>query len=102
MKFYNDLMDAEYPGVARYYHLLCEFVHTNSDCVGQIFSQLDEGHEKIYFWSQLNEDHITFPVFVITLQLALHIFNNQIHFIDDHFETFIKRCNEDIDRKYKK
>lgn len=102
VKFYNDLMDAEYPGVARYYHNLCEFVHTNSDGVGQSFSFLDEEHHKTYFGPQLNEDHIMFPAFAITLQLALRIFNNQIHYIDDHFSEFIKNCDEDIDKKYSK
>lgn len=102
VKFYNDLMDAEYSGVARYYHTLCEFVHTNSDGVGQSFSFLDEEHHKTFFGPQLNEDHIMFPAFVITLQLALHIFNSQIHYIDDHFVEFIEKCDKDIDRKYSK
>lgn len=88
-KFYNDLMDAEYPGIARYNHTLCEFVHTNSDGVGQSFSFLNEEHHKTLFDPQLNEDHSLFSAFVITLQLALRIFNNQIHNIDDHFEEFV-------------
>ena len=102
VKFYNDLMDAEYPGSARSYHLLCEFVHTNSDGVGESFSLLDEGNDKIYFGPQLNEDHSLSPAFVSTLQLALYIYNNQVHFIDDHFDTFIERCDEDIESKNKK
>ena len=95
VKFYNDLMDAEYPGVARYYHNLCEFVHTDSDGVGQNFSLLDEEKDKTYFGPQLNVDHSLFPAFVITLQLALRIFNNQIHYIDDHLDMFIGKCEED-------
>lgn len=101
VKFYNDMMDAEYPGVARFYHNLCEFVHTNSDGVGQSFSLLDEENDKTFFGPQLTEDHSLFPAFAITLQLALHIFNNQIHYIDDHFGEFIEKCDNDIDRKYK-
>lgn len=102
VKYYNDLMDAEYPGVARFYHTLCEFVHANSDGVGQSFSLLDEEHQKTIFGPQLNVEHSLFPAFVITLQLALHIFNNQVHYIDDSFERFVKKCEEDIDIKYNK
>lgn len=98
VKFYNDLMETEYPGVAKYYHYLCEFVHTNSDGVGQSFSLLDEDNDKTFFGPQLNEDYCLFSAFVITLQLALHIFNNQVHYIDEHLEEFIKKCDEDIDR----
>lgn len=99
VKFYNDQMETEYPEVAKYYHFLCEFVHTNSDGVGQSFSLLDENNDKTFFGPQLNEDHFLFSAFVITLQLALHIFTNQVHYIDEHFEEFIKKCDEDIDRK---
>ena len=100
VKFYNDLMNAECPGTARLYHILCEFVHTNSDGVGQSFSLLDEELDKTFFGPQLNEDHYLFPIFVTTLQQALHIFNNKVLYIDDHFDEFIKKCDEDIDNQY--
>lgn len=102
VRFYNDLMDAEYPGTARYYHNLCEFVHTNSDGVCLSFSFLDEEHHKTIFAPQLNEDHSLFPAFIITFQLALDIFNGQVHYIDDHFSEFVEKCDENIDRKYSK
>lgn len=97
VKFYNDLLDKEYHGLTRSYHILCEFIHTNSDGVGQSFSFLDEEHHKTFFGPQLNEDHSLFPAFIITLQQALHIFNNQVHYIDGHFNEFVKKCDEDID-----
>lgn len=99
VKFYYNQLEKEYPGVARYYHNLCEFVHTNSDGVGQSFSLLDENHHKTFFGPQLHEDHPLFPAFLLTLQLALRIFNDQIYYINDHFDEFVDRCNEDIDRK---
>lgn len=99
VKFYNDQLDKEYPGVARYYHDLCEFVHTNSDGVGQSFSLLDEKHHKTFFGPQLHENHPLFTAFIITLQLALRIFNDQIYYINGHFDEFVDRCNEDIDRR---
>lgn len=102
VRFYNDQMDVEYPGVARYYHNLCEFVHTNSDGVCQSFSLLDEESHKTFFGPQLNEEHSLFPAFVITLQLALYIFNSQVYYIDEHFDEFVEMCDEDIDIMYNK
>lgn len=98
VKFYNDLVDAEYPDYAKYYHTLCEFVHTNGDGVGQSFSFLDEERHKTFFGPQINEKHCLFPFFITTLQLALTIFNNQIHYLNECFEKFIKMCDEDVDK----
>lgn len=102
VRYYIDMLNEEYPRVTRYYHNLCEFVHTNSDGVGQSFSFIDEDLDKTYFGPQLNEDHSLFPAFVITLQLALRIFNKQIDYINDNFEEFVRKCDEDILRKLSK
>ncbi|MCQ2117856.1 MAG: hypothetical protein MJY76_06960 [Bacteroidales bacterium] len=96
---YIDAMDMDYPGVKKYYHYLCEFVHTNSDGVGQSYSYLDEINDKTYYGPQLNENHSLFPAFVITLQLALTIYNNQVQFVNDNFEQFVILCDKSIDKQ---
>lgn len=42
VRCYIDQLETEYPGFAKYYHTLCEFVRTNSDGVGLSISLLDE------------------------------------------------------------
>lgn len=99
ISFYNDKLEQQYPGIKRYYHLLSEFVHVNSDGTLQSYSELDIENDKTTFGPVLNENHGLFPAFVITLQLTLTIFNEQTQFIFTHLGEFVKVCEKDIDSR---
>lgn len=88
--------DELYPGFKSYYKSLCEFVHPNSDGVGQSYStpHFEEGYTS--FGPVLNAEHCLYDAFTITLVLALQIYLEQIESIDDRLEDFIHFCDFDI------
>ena len=88
-----------YPGFKPYYSHLCEFVHPNSDGVGQSYSTLhfEEGFTK--FGPVLNSSHELYDAFTITLVLALSIYLDQIADIDKNFEDFIHLSDIDVVKK---
>lgn len=88
-----------YPGFQRYYSYLCEFVHPNSDGVGQSFSKLhiEEGYTD--FGPNLNSKHEMYDAFTITLVLSLSIYLDQLDLIDEKLEDFIHLCDIDIVKK---
>lgn len=85
-----------YPGFKSYYKSLCEFVHPNSDGVGQSYSMphFVEGYTS--FGPVLNSGHKLYDAFTITLVLALQIYLDQINSIDSNLEDFIHLCDIDI------
>ena len=85
-----------YPGFKRYYKSLCEFVHPNSDGVGQSYSDLHIEEGYTVFRPKLNAKHELFDAFTITLVLALSIYIEQIGSIDEHLEDFIHLCDFDV------
>lgn len=91
--------DETYPGFQRYYSYLCEFVHPNSDGVGQSYSclHIDEGYTE--FGPQLNPSHKLYDAFAITLVLSLTIYIEQIENIESLLEEFIHICDIDIVEK---
>lgn len=88
-----------YPGFKSYYSHLCEFVHPNSDGVGQSYSTLhfEEGFTE--FGPVLNSSHELYDAFTITLVLALSIYLDQIKDIDKNLEEFIHLSDFDIVKK---
>ncbi len=88
--------DELYPGFKSYYKSLCEFVHPNSDGVGQSYSDLhfEEGYTD--FGAKLNSKHELYDAFTITLVLALSFYIDQIESIDEHLEDFIHLCDIDV------
>ena len=91
--------EESYPGFQQYYSYLCEFVHPNSDGVGQSFSLLHIEENTTDFGPQLNSSHELYDAFTITLVLALSIYIDQIENIDDKLEDFIHLCDIDIVKK---
>lgn len=89
-----------YPGFQRYYSYLCEFVHPNSDGVGQSFSNLNIEEGYTAFGPQLNASHELYDAFTITLVLALTVYLDQIESINDNLQDFINLCDIDIVKKY--
>ena len=85
-----------YPGFQRYYSYLCEFVHPNSDGVGQSFSSLHIDDDYTSFGPNINASHELYDAFTITLILSLKIYLEQIGSIDDGLEDFIHLCDFDI------
>ena len=88
-----------YPGFQRYYSYLCEFVHPNSDGVGQSYSLLHIEENTTDFGPMLNSTHELYDAFTITLVLALSIYIEQIVTIGDRLEDFIHLCDIDIVKK---
>ena len=91
--------DEAYPGFQRYYSYLCEFVHPNSDGVGQSYSDLHIEEGVTNFGPQLNSSHELYDAFTITLVLALTIYIEQIYDIEYNLEDFIHLCDIDIFKK---
>ena len=88
--------DELYPGFKSYYKSLCEFVHPNSDGVGQSYStpHFEEGYTS--FGPVLNAEYCLYDAFTITLVLALQIYLEEIESIDEDLEDFIHLCDFDI------
>ena len=82
-----------YPGFRRYYSYLCEFVHPNSDGVGQSYSLLHIEENRTDFGPVLNSNHKSYGAFTITLVLALTIYLEQIETIEKSLEPFIHLCD---------
>lgn len=88
--------EESYPGFQQYYSYLCEFIHPNSDGVGQSYSLLHIEENTTDFGPQLNSSHELYDAFTITLVLALSIYIDQIEIIEDGLEDFIHLCDIDI------
>lgn len=88
-----------YPGFQRYYSYMCEFVHPNSDGVGQSYSILHIEEDYTSFGPVLNSAHDLYDAFTITLVLALQIYMDQTKSIDDNLEDFIHLCDINIVKK---
>lgn len=91
--------ERSYPGFKQYYSYLCEFVHPNSDGVGQSFSMLCIEENTTVFGPMLKSSHELYDAFTITLVLALSIYIEQINYIDDRLDLFIHLCDIDIVKK---
>lgn len=91
--------DELYPGFRKYYGSLCEFVHPNSDGVGQSFSMLHIEEGKTDFGPRLNSEHELYDAFTITLVLSLSIYLDQTDIIDENLEDFIHLCDIEIVKK---
>lgn len=89
-----------YPGFQCYYSYLCEFVHPNSDGVGQSFSNLNIEEDNTAFGPQLNATHELYDAFTITLVLSLTIYLDQIDLINDNLQEFVNLCDIDIVKKH--
>lgn len=88
-----------YPGFKRYYSTLCEFVHPNSDGVGQSYSKLCIEEDKTDFGPQLNSKHELYELFTIILVLSLSVYLEQGEIIESKIEDFIHLCDIDIVNK---
>lgn len=91
--------DDLYPGFQSYYRSLCEFVHPNSDGVGQSYSFLHIEENTTDFGPRLNPSHELYGAFTITLVLALSIYIDQLENINNRQEDFIHICDFDIVKK---
>ena len=91
--------DELYKGFRSYYKNLCEFVHPNSDGVGQSYSILNIEEDYTSFGPVLNSAHDLYDTFTITLVLALQIYMDQIELIDNDLEDFIHLCDINIVKK---
>lgn len=88
--------DELYPGFRQYYSNLCEFVHPNSDGVGQSYSMLHIEDDCTDFGPMLNSDHESYDAFTITLVLAITIYLEQAEAIEKDLEDFIHLCDIDV------
>ena len=91
--------DELYKGFRSYYKNLCEFVHPNSDGVGQSYSLLHIEDGYTDFGPRLNASHELYDAFTITLVLSLSIYLDQLELIEEKLEDFIHLCDIDIVKK---
>lgn len=91
--------DELYPGFKKFYGVLCEFVHPNSDGVGQSYSLLHVEEHTTDFGPRLNLEHELYDAFTITLVLALSIYIEQTEKIDNSLDIFIHLSDIDIVKK---
>lgn len=91
--------DELYPGFKSFYGNLCEFVHPNSDGVGQSYSTLHIKDDTTDFGPVLNSNHDLYKAFTITLVLSLSIYLEQLNSIEENLEDFIHLSDIDIVKK---